>query len=63
MIDRETYRLATGDAIYFDSRLPHTIRALGLRPGRMLACLVNVHRPSSDKKPDGSGILIFLNLD
>lgn len=50
-IGEETYRLASGDAIYFDSRVPHSIRALGARPARLLACLVNVHRPSADDSP------------
>lgn len=50
-IGQETYRLTSGDAIYFDSRLRHSIRALGAVPARMLACLVNVHRPSADDSP------------
>ena len=40
-----------GDAIYFDSRLPHTIMALGSRPARMLACLVNVYRAAAGESP------------
>ncbi|MBI4537246.1 MAG: cupin domain-containing protein [candidate division NC10 bacterium] len=47
----ETYRLSAGDAIYFDSRLRHSIRALGSLPARMLACLVNVRHPSRDDSP------------
>ena len=50
-VGEETYRLTSGDAIYFDSRLRHSIRALGNRPASMLACLVNVHRPSPDDSP------------
>ncbi|OGG46568.1 MAG: hypothetical protein A3F84_18025 [Candidatus Handelsmanbacteria bacterium RIFCSPLOWO2_12_FULL_64_10] len=52
-VGQETYQLASGDAIYFDSRLPHSIRAMGFLPARMLACLVNVHRPSADESPMG----------
>ena len=50
-VDGERYRLAGGDAIYFDSRLPHSIRAVGFQPARMLACMVNVHRPSPGDSP------------
>ncbi|MCZ6677171.1 MAG: cupin domain-containing protein [Candidatus Poribacteria bacterium] len=50
-VGQETYHLTHGDAIYFDSRLRHSIRALGARPARMLACLVNVHRPSAGESP------------
>jgi len=50
-IGQETYRLSAGDAIYFDSRLRHSIRALGSVPARLLACLVNVRHPSKDSGP------------
>ncbi len=50
-IDGETYRLAGGDAIYFDSRLPHFIRAVGFQPARVLACMVNVHHPLEGDSP------------
>ena len=50
-VGQETYRLSTGDAIYFDSRLRHSIRALGSMPARMLACLVNVRHPPRDDNP------------
>lgn len=50
-VGQETYRLSSGDAIYFDSRLRHSIRALGSAPARMLACLVNVHRPPASDSP------------
>ena len=50
-VGQETHRLTSGDAIYFDSRLRHSIRALGAMPARMLACLVNVHRTSADDSP------------
>lgn len=50
-IDRQTYQLAEGDAIYFDSRLPHTLQAKGFSPARLLACMVNVHRPPADDSP------------
>lgn len=50
-IDQETYCLASGDSIYFDSRLPHTVRALEFQPARMLACLVNVHRRAKGESP------------
>jgi len=50
-IDQETYHLAEGDAIYFDSRLPHTLQAVGLAPARLLACMVNVRRPPADDSP------------
>jgi mannose-6-phosphate isomerase-like protein (cupin superfamily) len=52
-IGSETHQLTGGDAIYFDSRLPHTIRALGFLPARMLACMVNVHRASGKDNPMG----------
>ena len=51
VIEKETHRLASGDAIYFDSRLPHSVRALGFQPARMLACLINVHRPTRGESP------------
>ena len=47
-VGQETYRLSPGDAIYFDSRLRHSIRALGTVPARILACLVNVRHPPQD---------------
>jgi len=47
----DTYQLSAGDAIYFDSRLRHSVRALGTVPARMLACLVNVRHPSRDDNP------------
>jgi len=50
-IGQETYRLSVGDAIYFDSRLRHSIRAMGSVPARLLACLVNVRHPSKDSGP------------
>lgn len=50
-VGQETYRLSTGDAIYFDSRLRHSIRALGSAPARMLACLINVRHPQKDDSP------------
>ena len=50
-VGEETHHLGTGDAIYFDSRLPHTVKALGSRPARMLACLVNVHRAAAEESP------------
>jgi transcriptional regulator with XRE-family HTH domain len=50
-IGQDTYRLSAGDAIYFDSRLQHSIRALGAVPARMLACLVNVRHPPLDDNP------------
>ena len=33
-VGQETHRLTSGDAIYFDSRLRHSIRALGAMPAR-----------------------------
>lgn len=50
-VGQETYRLSAGDAIYFDSRLRHSIRALGSVPARLLACLVNVRHPPRDNNP------------
>lgn len=50
-VGRDTYQLSAGDAIYFDSRLRHSIRALGSVPARMLACLVNVRHPPRDDSP------------
>ncbi len=48
-VGEETYRLSAGDAIYFDSRLRHSVQALGAVPARVLACLVNVrHLPRDD---------------
>lgn len=51
VVGSETYRLSAGDAIYFDSRLRHTVRALGPAPARLLACLVNVSHPPRDESP------------
>jgi len=50
-VGQDTYRLSAGDAIYFDSRLRHSIRALGSVPARLLACLVNVRHPPRDDNP------------
>ena len=50
-VGEETHHLGAGDAIYFDSRLPHTVRALGSRSAKMLACLVNVHRAAAEESP------------
>ena len=50
-VGQETYKLSSGDAVYFDSRLSHSIGALGTTPARMLACLLNVHRPSGSNNP------------
>jgi mannose-6-phosphate isomerase-like protein (cupin superfamily) len=47
----ETHRLSDGDAIYFDSRLPHSVRTVGAKPARMLACLINVYRQSEADSP------------
>ena len=41
-VGEERYTLGPGDAIYFDSRQEHTVRAAGSQPARLLACLVNV---------------------
>ena len=51
IVGDEVHELDPGDAIYFDSRLAHSVRALGSRPARVLACLVNVHRPTPDENP------------
>ncbi len=51
VVGSESYRLSAGDAIYFDSRLRHTVRALGAAPARLLACLVNVSHPPRDESP------------
>jgi len=51
LLGRDVYRLSTGDAIYFDSRLQHSVRALGSVPARILACLVNVRRPPGEDSP------------
>ncbi len=51
VVGSETFRLSAGDAIYFDSRLRHTVRALGPAPARLLACLVNVSRPPREDNP------------
>jgi mannose-6-phosphate isomerase-like protein (cupin superfamily) len=50
-VGQETYRLAAGDAIYFDSRLQHSVRALGSVPARLLACLVNVRHQPPEESP------------
>ncbi len=50
-VGQNTYRLCPGDAIYFDSRLRHSVRALGSVPARMLACLVTVRRPPREDSP------------
>jgi mannose-6-phosphate isomerase-like protein (cupin superfamily) len=50
-VGQDTYRLSAGDAIYFDSRLRHSVRALGAVPARLLACLVNVRHPPREDNP------------
>ncbi len=46
-VGEETHRLARGDAIYFDSRISHTVRALGAQPAQMIACLAGLRRASA----------------
>ena len=45
-VGEEAYRLAQGDAIYYDSRIRHTVRAMGSQPAALIACLAGVRRSS-----------------
>jgi transcriptional regulator with XRE-family HTH domain len=45
-----THRLEPGDAIYYDSRLPHTLRALEGTTARLLACVADARR-AQDENP------------
>jgi quercetin dioxygenase-like cupin family protein len=38
-IGGERHRLEPGDAIYYDSRQPHTLRALEAVTARLIACI------------------------
>ena len=40
----EKHTLTKGDSIYYDSRLPHNIRAKGSKPAQLIACLVNLKK-------------------
>ena len=51
VIDHKIYHLGPGDAIYFDSRLQHSVKSRGAISARLLACLVNVHRTSVEESP------------
>ena len=48
----EVHRLAPGDAIYFDSRLDHSLRAVESAPVRMLACIAQERRPRRENPID-----------
>ena len=44
----ESYRLEAGDAMYYDSRLEHSLRSVEGAPARLLACVAQVRqRPVS----------------
>lgn len=47
-IGGETHRLAPGDAIYYDSELEHSLRALEGAPVRVIACLAQPLRGEPD---------------
>jgi len=44
----EVYRLGPGDAIYYDSRLPHTLHALEGGPARLIACVAQGRRAAPE---------------
>ena len=44
----EVHQLGPGDAIYYDSRLTHTLRALEGSTARLLACVAQDRRPDPD---------------
>ncbi len=46
----DSHRLEPGDAIYYDSRLPHTLRALEGTTARLLACVAEARR-AQDENP------------
>ena len=41
----ETYRLEPGDAMYYDSRLEHSLRSVEGTSVRLLACIAQARRP------------------
>jgi transcriptional regulator with XRE-family HTH domain len=47
----EVYRLQPGDAMYYDSRLEHTLRAAEGGPARLLACVAQPPRARSQSYP------------
>ncbi len=44
----ELHRLSAGDSIYYDSRLPHSLRAIEGGPARLIACVAQARRPAPD---------------
>jgi transcriptional regulator with XRE-family HTH domain len=48
----EVHRLSPGDAIYFDSRLEHSLRAVGHTSARLLACIAQERRPVRENPID-----------
>lgn len=47
-VGAETHRLGPGDAIYFDSRLEHALRAVEGATVRVLACIAEERRPEPE---------------
>ncbi len=44
----DVHRLGPGDAIYYDSRLPHTLRSLEGTTARLLACIAQARRSDAE---------------
>ena len=51
-VGAELHELGPGDAIYFDSRLEHALRAMGGTSVRLLACIAQERRPQRESPID-----------
>ena len=47
-VEGEEHELSPGDAMYYDSRLPHSMRALEGGTARLLACVAQDRRAGGD---------------
>ncbi len=47
-VEGETHQLSPGDAMYYDSRLPHSMRALEGGTARLLACVAQDRRAGAE---------------
>lgn len=50
-VEGTAYRLAPGDSLYFDSRMPHSLRAVEGGLARVLACVAEDRRRRPDDDP------------
>lgn len=51
-VDGELHELGPGDAIYYDSRMPHSLRALEGAQARLLACVAQDRRTGAERPID-----------